>query len=188
MMAYECDLVYECKVCRNLFRSLANFISHKRVYCKEQYSDTKHVLPENRMVIILFVGWIMMLNILIMSLLWQVLKIYLLIVIFIQMFSQDANHQFIIEVANPFVDKNSQKRLCCYPQGNLILWSIIQDQSWINFLVPITYKTLYKMMKKQDVCNYLQLICCTETTEISPSTSPLNCCTSPSTIYLSLVL
>lgn len=37
MLSNECDIVYECKVCRNLFRSLANFISHKRVYCKATY-------------------------------------------------------------------------------------------------------------------------------------------------------
>lgn len=50
LLAYECDLVYECKVCRNLFRSLANFVSHKRVYCREQFSDAKHVLPAHRLV------------------------------------------------------------------------------------------------------------------------------------------
>ncbi|XP_023725610.1 uncharacterized protein LOC111874378 isoform X2 [Cryptotermes secundus] len=50
MLAYECDLVYECKICRNLFRSLANFLSHKRAYCKEQYGDTKCVIPANHLV------------------------------------------------------------------------------------------------------------------------------------------
>lgn len=29
----ECNIIYECKVCQSLFRSLANFIAHKRVYC-----------------------------------------------------------------------------------------------------------------------------------------------------------
>ncbi|XP_015512892.2 zinc finger protein 800 [Neodiprion pinetum] len=38
MLAYECDVVYECRVCRSLFRSLANFISHKRVYCREKFN------------------------------------------------------------------------------------------------------------------------------------------------------
>ncbi|CAH2991731.1 unnamed protein product [Chilo suppressalis] len=42
LISNECDLLYECKVCRNIFRSLANFISHKRVYCTEQYSTTVH--------------------------------------------------------------------------------------------------------------------------------------------------
>lgn len=40
MLSNECDIVYECKVCRNLFRSLANFISHKRVYCKATYCSS----------------------------------------------------------------------------------------------------------------------------------------------------
>lgn len=38
MLAYECDVIYECRVCRSLFRSLANFISHKRVYCREKFN------------------------------------------------------------------------------------------------------------------------------------------------------
>ncbi|EDV43767.1 uncharacterized protein Dana_GF16354 [Drosophila ananassae] len=33
LLSMECSLIYECKVCRNMFRSLANFISHKRVFC-----------------------------------------------------------------------------------------------------------------------------------------------------------
>ncbi|CAB3237989.1 unnamed protein product [Arctia plantaginis] len=42
LLSKECDLLYECKVCRNLFRSLANFISHKRVYCKEKFNTNIH--------------------------------------------------------------------------------------------------------------------------------------------------
>lgn len=38
VLAYECDVVYECRVCRSLFRSLANFISHKRAYCREKFN------------------------------------------------------------------------------------------------------------------------------------------------------
>ncbi|KAH8336418.1 uncharacterized protein [Drosophila kikkawai] len=33
LLSLECSLIYECNVCRNMFRSLANFISHKRVFC-----------------------------------------------------------------------------------------------------------------------------------------------------------
>ncbi|CAK9822124.1 Zinc finger protein 800 [Anthophora retusa] len=40
ILAYECDLVYECRICRSLFRSLMNFISHKRIYCKEKFDIT----------------------------------------------------------------------------------------------------------------------------------------------------
>lgn len=42
LLSNECDLLYECKVCRNIFRSLANFISHKRVYCKEKFKTSIH--------------------------------------------------------------------------------------------------------------------------------------------------
>ncbi|XP_046963607.1 uncharacterized protein LOC124532629 [Vanessa cardui] len=42
LLTNECDLLYECKVCRNIFRSLANFISHKRVYCKEKFNSSIH--------------------------------------------------------------------------------------------------------------------------------------------------
>ncbi|XP_017788542.1 PREDICTED: zinc finger protein 800 [Habropoda laboriosa] len=40
ILAYECDLVYECRICKSLFRSLMNFISHKRIYCKEKFDIT----------------------------------------------------------------------------------------------------------------------------------------------------
>ncbi|XP_045765483.1 uncharacterized protein LOC123867482 isoform X2 [Maniola jurtina] len=42
LLSDECDLLYECKVCRNMFRSLANFLSHKRVYCKEKFNSSVH--------------------------------------------------------------------------------------------------------------------------------------------------
>ncbi|XP_026755617.2 uncharacterized protein LOC113515561 [Galleria mellonella] len=42
LLSSECDLLYECKVCRNIFRSLVNFISHKRVYCKETFNSSQH--------------------------------------------------------------------------------------------------------------------------------------------------
>ncbi|KAG6802618.1 zinc finger protein [Apis mellifera caucasica] len=40
ILTYECDLLYECRICRSLFRSLINFISHKRVYCKQKFDVT----------------------------------------------------------------------------------------------------------------------------------------------------
>ncbi|XP_067142524.1 zinc finger protein 800-like [Centruroides vittatus] len=36
----ECNLIYECKICHNLFRSLANLISHKRVYCQKHCCES----------------------------------------------------------------------------------------------------------------------------------------------------
>jgi hypothetical protein len=35
----ECNIIYECKICSNLFRSLANFIAHKRIYCKNHFCE-----------------------------------------------------------------------------------------------------------------------------------------------------
>jgi len=45
----EINLIYECKVCHNMFRSLANLIAHKRSFCKQQYRQVKHVYedPDN---------------------------------------------------------------------------------------------------------------------------------------------
>lgn len=40
ILAFECDLIYECRICQSLFRSLVNFISHKRVYCKKKFDVT----------------------------------------------------------------------------------------------------------------------------------------------------
>lgn len=40
LLANECDIIYECRACRNIFRSLVNFISHKRIYCKANFNAT----------------------------------------------------------------------------------------------------------------------------------------------------
>ncbi|XP_063604585.1 uncharacterized protein LOC134780059 [Penaeus indicus] len=37
----ECDVILECKVCNNLFRSVVNFLAHKRIYCQEEYADVR---------------------------------------------------------------------------------------------------------------------------------------------------
>jgi len=39
----EVNIVYECKVCMNFFRSLANLIAHKRSYCQEKFEGVAHV-------------------------------------------------------------------------------------------------------------------------------------------------
>ena len=38
----ECNLIYECKVCFNMFRSMANLIAHKRSYCKSRCKTVLH--------------------------------------------------------------------------------------------------------------------------------------------------
>ena len=47
MLINECNLIFECKVCRSMFRGLPNFMAHKRVYCAAQYKDNnlQYVIP-----------------------------------------------------------------------------------------------------------------------------------------------
>lgn len=44
----ECDIIYECKVCRNIFRDVANLMTHKRLYCKAAFNSTRDFhFPDN---------------------------------------------------------------------------------------------------------------------------------------------
>ncbi|XP_055605406.1 uncharacterized protein LOC129753595 [Uranotaenia lowii] len=47
LLTSECDILYECRVCRNIFRSLTNFISHKRVYCRKLFNAAQHFHFQN---------------------------------------------------------------------------------------------------------------------------------------------
>ena len=42
----EVNLIYECKVCFSLFRSIANLIAHKRQFCKLKTAGVFHVNPD----------------------------------------------------------------------------------------------------------------------------------------------
>ena len=44
----QCEIIFECRVCRNLFRGLANFIAHKRVYCKQRHYEAKLPFVETK--------------------------------------------------------------------------------------------------------------------------------------------
>lgn len=42
----EANLIYECKVCLSMFRSIANLVAHKRTFCRNLYSGVKHVFSD----------------------------------------------------------------------------------------------------------------------------------------------
>lgn len=42
ILSYECNIIYECRVCHSLFRSIVNLVSHKREYCREKFDITLH--------------------------------------------------------------------------------------------------------------------------------------------------
>jgi len=42
----EINLMYECKICFSVFRSLANLIAHKRTFCKGKYDGVMHLYQE----------------------------------------------------------------------------------------------------------------------------------------------
>merc|ERR1711872_382638 len=41
-MLDEACIIYECKTCHNMFRSLANLIAHKRSFCRNKYAEVNH--------------------------------------------------------------------------------------------------------------------------------------------------
>ena len=42
-MLNECNVIYECKVCFNMFRSIANLIAHKRSFCRSRCKNVRHI-------------------------------------------------------------------------------------------------------------------------------------------------
>ena len=42
----EINLMYECKTCFSVFRSIANLVAHKRTFCKSKYQDLQHVYDD----------------------------------------------------------------------------------------------------------------------------------------------
>jgi len=44
----EVNIVYECKVCFNMFRSVANLTAHKRSYCIENFEDVNHIFSSKK--------------------------------------------------------------------------------------------------------------------------------------------
>lgn len=39
LILQQSDVILECRVCRNLFRSLPNYLDHKRIYCQELFPN-----------------------------------------------------------------------------------------------------------------------------------------------------
>jgi len=45
-MLDEASIIYECKTCNNMFRSLGNLIAHKRSFCSSKYKEVKHIYTD----------------------------------------------------------------------------------------------------------------------------------------------
>lgn len=50
ILSYECNVIYECRTCGSLFRSIINLLSHKRAYCTEKFDVTQKVMNKNNLV------------------------------------------------------------------------------------------------------------------------------------------
>ncbi|XP_052085747.1 uro-adherence factor A-like [Mytilus californianus] len=50
LLRESCDFIFECKHCKNLFRSIPNFIAHKRIYCgdKSFFQNTPKKKPKKK--------------------------------------------------------------------------------------------------------------------------------------------
>ena len=44
----EINLMYECKTCFSVFRSIANLVAHKRTFCKSKYASLHHVYDDQQ--------------------------------------------------------------------------------------------------------------------------------------------
>ena len=42
----EINLMYECKTCFSVFRSIANLVAHKRTFCKGRYQGVLHLYQD----------------------------------------------------------------------------------------------------------------------------------------------
>ncbi|XP_051168204.1 uncharacterized protein LOC127285995 [Leptopilina boulardi] len=40
LLNHEVNLLYECRICRSIFRSLLNLISHKRAFCQDKFNGS----------------------------------------------------------------------------------------------------------------------------------------------------